>query len=65
MATDQTVKLHCDMKAECEQDVTYIDDHGFVYCTNHGQQRQSWRRCRKLRAHELNRLRRGQQVKSY
>lgn len=65
MEKDQAVKLQCDMRKECVEEVAYIDDHGFVYCQPHGVQRQEWHRCRKLRAYELNRLRRGQQVKSY
>ena len=57
--------LVCDMAADCKGTVSHIDDHGFIYCAPHGEQRKSWRRCRKLRPHELNRLKRGQQVKSY
>lgn len=57
--------LACDMGHGCEAEVTHIDDHGFVYCARHGEQRKRWRRCRKLRTHELNRLKRGQQVERY
>ena len=57
--------LTCDMGRECTGEVTHIDDHGFIYCTNHGIQRRSWRPCRKLRTHELNRLKRGEQVAKY
>lgn len=61
----RTVELRCDMKEECTSPVTYIDDKGFAYCTTHGHQRQGYRRCRKLREWELNRLRRGEQLARY
>jgi hypothetical protein len=63
MAT--VIQLRCDMTADCRQPVTYIDDNGYIYCTEHGQERQSWRRCRKLRPFELTRLKRGEQVTKY
>lgn len=62
---DQLVALKCDMARECEAEITHIDDHGFIYCERHGEERKLWRRCRKLRPHELNRLKRGEQVKRY
>jgi hypothetical protein len=54
----------------CEQaggEVAYIDESGFAYCTGCGQRRQAdgWKRCRKLRPHELRRLQRGEQLVSY
>lgn len=55
----------CDMWLSCTEPVTHIDDKGFVYCTTHGLERRGWRPCRKLRPHELRRLERGEQVKSY
>lgn len=57
-------KLVCDM-IDCTDDVTHLDNNGFVYCTKHGLRRRDWKPCRKLRSHELNRLRRGQQVTRY
>lgn len=58
--------LTCDMERDCASEITHIDDHGFIYCANHGEQRKQTRgRCRKLRPHELNRLKRGQQVERY
>ena len=57
--------LKCDMAETCSQPVTHIDDKGYVYCTHHGIQRRDWRRCRKLRPHELRRLERGETLKSY
>jgi hypothetical protein len=58
---------HCDMRDDCELSISMIDDKGFVYCEHHGLLRRDWRwrKCRKLRPHELNRLARGEQVKSY
>lgn len=58
--------LHCDMTEDCPDPVTMIDDHGFIYCTDHGMDRRIWRyACRKLRPHELRRLERGEQVAHY
>lgn len=54
--------LACDMRAGCAGEVTHIDDDGFVYCAPHGEQRKAAKPCRKLRAHEVNRLRQGQTV---
>ncbi len=55
----------CDQTRECEQVITYIDAKGYVYCTQHGQTRQQYVSCRKLRPHELRRLGRGEAVKVY
>jgi hypothetical protein len=55
----------CDMTADCIEPITYLDDKGFVYCTMHGLQRQDWRRCRKMRQHELRRIERGLQIERY
>jgi hypothetical protein len=57
--------LRCDMVEMCGEEVTHIDEKGYIYCTNHGWARRSWCRCRKLRPHELSRLRRGLQVERY
>lgn len=60
-----TTDLLCDMESGCTGEVTMLDDKGYVYCTDHGLQRRGWRLCRKLRPHELNRLRRGEPLKGY
>lgn len=57
--------LNCDMKSDCECEVSYIDHKGFIYCETHGKQRQQYSKCRKLRKHEINRLKSGKQLKSY
>jgi hypothetical protein len=57
--------LQCDMREDCTAPVTHIDANGFIYCERHGIARRDWKRCRKLRPHELRRLQRGEQVKSY
>lgn len=57
--------LQCDMTAGCTEPVAMIDNSGFIYCERHGRHRRTFRPCRKLRPHELNRLRRGQQVTHY
>lgn len=53
------------MKRDCAAEVTHIDDKGFAYCTAHGEQRRQYRRCRKLRPHELARLKRGEALTRY
>lgn len=63
--TDETGTLRCDMDLSCRADITHIDDNGFIYCTSHGIQRRDWRPCRKLRPHELARLRRGEVLARY
>lgn len=55
--------LKCEMRHDCAEPVTYIDEKGYIYCADHGQSRQCRRR--KLRPYELNRLNRGEQVVRY
>lgn len=57
--------LRCDMDHDCTDPITHIDNAGFIYCTKHGIRRRDWKPCRKLRPHELNRLKRGQQIAKY
>jgi hypothetical protein len=57
--------ISCEMTGNCTAEVTHLDENGYIYCTGHGIQRRSWKNCRKLRPHELSRLRRGQQVTRY
>lgn len=61
----ETITITCDMVRDCAAPVTHIDDKGYVYCTPHGEQRQSFRPCRKLRPHELRQLERGEPIKEY
>lgn len=66
MANEQTaVQVTCDMRADCDRPVTMIDSKGWAYCTTHGLIRQTYQNCRKLRPHELNRLKRGQSLLHY
>ena len=59
-------KLVCEMTNNCPGEVTHIDMKGYIYCGHHGPDRRHYGiNCRKLRTHELNRLKRGEQVKSY
>lgn len=62
---DGARKLACDMHIDCPGDVTHIDSAGFIYCAAHGLQRRQYEPCRKLRAHEVKRLQRGNPLKSY
>lgn len=57
--------LKCDMKRECKQAVTYIDNKGYAYCTEHGVERRSYRPCRKLAPGELEQLKAGIPLASY
>lgn len=56
-------QLACQMEQDCKESITHIDDHGFIYCAEHGRDRQWSNRCRKLRDHEINRLRRAETIK--
>lgn len=59
-------EVRCEMTATCGREATMIEEKGWVYCDHHGLERRSYgHRVRKLRAYELNRLRRGEQVKRY
>jgi hypothetical protein len=55
----------CDMIEGCTEPVTYLDAKGYVYCTKHGLERQSYQRCRKLRPAELAKVRRGEALEAY
>lgn len=57
--------MKCEMETHCTAPVTHLDNNGFIYCTTHGIQRRHWKPCRKLRTHELNRIRQGLQITKY
>lgn len=60
--------LKCDGWCEnVHAGITHIDESGFAYCTPCGLKRQAdrWKCCRKLRPHELRKLQRGEQLRSY
>lgn len=65
MSGGGSTPLRCDMETDCTQSVTYIDNKGYAYCTEHGLDRQQWRPCRNLRPHELRRLQRGEPLAAY
>lgn len=60
-----TITLTCDMVEGCTAPVTHIDHKGFIYCAEHGKQRQTYQRCRKLRPAELKQLQRGEALQKY
>lgn len=63
---DDGTSVRCDGWCGDHHDgITHIDDKGYIYCAKCGPTRRTWRPCRKLRPHELNRIRRGQQVTRY
>jgi hypothetical protein len=62
---DENGTLKCDMKRECTEAVTHIDEKGFVYCRAHGISRKSWMRCRQLTPRELKQLKSGEPLPSY
>ena len=55
----------CDMKEDCAEPVTHIGEKGYIYCATHAPDRRGWERVRKMRPHELNRIKRGQPLKKY
>ena len=60
-------KTTCEMTRECEEPLTHLDESGFVYCHQHGVKRQQggWKRCRKMRPYEINRIYAGKQIQRY
>lgn len=59
-------KVRCEQDRDCAEPVAMIDVKGFVYCAGHGKDiRRYVCRCRKLRPHELNRLKRGEPINRY
>lgn len=62
---DEKGELRCDMKKDCKEVVTHIDDKGYAYCRPHGIQRQSYRRCRMLTPGELKQLKAGKPLAAY
>jgi len=62
-----TITVHCD-GCDCtaiNEAITYIDDKGYVYCTRHGVDRKSVRRCRKLTPAEQRTIRSGEPIAKY
>lgn len=55
--------LKCDMDASCTDNVTYIDDKGFAYCTKHGLSRREYRPCRQLQPFEIGELKAGRTIR--
>lgn len=63
---DGTRVLKCDMRDQCTEPITHIDEKGFIYCRHHGiARRESGYRCRQLRGFELNRIKAGNPVERY
>lgn len=59
------MELKCDMRSECVEDVTHLDESGWTYCTAHAAMRRGWKRVRKLRPAELRKLHEGKQLERY
>lgn len=57
--------LKCSGQDNCIQDVTHIDEKGFVYCARHGEIRKQYMRCRKLTTKELKQLSNDMPLKNY
>ena len=57
--------LECCGKENCTEEINYIDHKGFIYCESHGLLRQQSTKCRKLRSHEIKRLKSGHSLKKY
>jgi hypothetical protein len=45
--------IQCEMSDDCKQSATHIEDKGWVYCQEHGEQRRGIHRVRKMRPWEL------------
>jgi hypothetical protein len=58
-------QLACDMRRECTEQVTMLDEKGYVYCKDHGSIRKYTMRCRKLSEQELEQLREGKPLAGY
>lgn len=66
MTTETQAKtLTCDMKEDCTEPVSMIDQKGYAYCESHGMDRRGWIPCRKLRGWELRRLESGRPLARY
>lgn len=58
-------KLACDMVKGCSDQVSHLDNKGYVYCSKHSLVRKQSHRCRKLKPAELRRLEQGQSLERY
>lgn len=63
--TMRNSKLACDMKRDCAEPVTMLDQNGYAYCTAHGLQRRGSQPCRKLKSYEITKLESGGQLSRY
>ena len=54
--------LKCDMRSECLNQVTHIDNGGWIYCEFHGKQRKLHKPCRKLTKKEYQTIESGKQI---
>lgn len=52
-------------RSSCAEPVTHIDEKGYVYCRDCGNDRKQSHRCRKLTAGELKQLRAGKPLANY
>lgn len=57
--------LTCDGWCDHTGEVAMIDNKGYAYCEPCGERRRMSTPCRKLRPHELNRLRNGLTIAAY
>ena len=60
-----TITVSCDMATDCKEPITHIDIKGYIYCSAHGKERQSYQRCRKLTPAELKVIQAGEPLKDY
>ena len=59
--------MQCEMRRECQNEVTHIGSKGYIYCSECAVRRRhsGYERTRKMRVWELNLVRNGKQVPSY
>ena len=58
-------EVFCDMKSDCLEPISMIDEKGYAYCAEHGQWRKSSMRCRKLTPTELKTILSGKPLAEY
>ena len=59
------MQIKCEMIKECNSDLAYMDNEGFIYCETHGISRKQWKPCRKLKKREIKDLEAGQRPRKY
>lgn len=60
------MSVQCEMSNDCPAEVTHVEDKGYIYCTEHANDRRSWNpRVRKMRAWERRWIAAGKVLPTY